>query len=961
MIANTTIDLTYLLPYFCVIVPFIPAYFMHKTILFLFLIGCCFSQITTHAQPYTISGTVIDTLNDNRLQHAAVTVIRSKDSVLETFTRTQQEGQFQINLSHAGKYIVMITFPGLVDYVETILLSPSQPSVSMGQVPMVSKSYLLSEYVLKQEIAAIKIKGDTTEYVADSFKVRDNATVEELLKKLPGLQVNKNGEITAQGEKVQKIMVDGEEFFTDDPAVVSKSLQAKAVDKVQVFDKKSEQAEFTGIDDGVREKTINLKLKDNSKRGYFGKAVAGGGTDGRYENQLMLNAFKNKRKIAAFGIGANTGKVGLGWDERDKYSGGNNTQTNEDGYTYRYYESDGSDGNWNGNFSGQGIPSAWTGGLHYSNKWLQDQLHFNSNYRYSNLQTSTQGATLTQYNLDTLQYYKDERRNAHSTNNRHSLDVRAEYKLDSLTTLRLTARGGNTHMVNNESYEAESKDTMGTVFNNNTRRNNVESLSQYQNATLSLQRKFLKKGRTFAATLNERYNQSKADNYLLSTVTTQLSPTPQYIDQQKENHHKNLQADISLSYTEPLSKVVFWETNYSYAINNNSAKRLSYNKNTDGNYTVLDSLYSSHYEVDIQTHKGGSNLRLVYKKMNISFGGAIAGTQFHQKDQFTNRDFRRSFINFFPNASITYRPRQQQSFSLRYYGNTQQPTIDQLQPIRQNTDPLNISIGNPNLKQEFNHSLNFYFNDYKVFSALYKYLSMSFYFVNNDISQSQTISDNFIRTYQYTNVNGNYNGSMYGGMGKNFRKLNIGVNLNGGFNLSNSYSYMNGEKNRNDNKDVSLSIGGNYSKDSLCEIELDFSTQYNMNYASINKSQTNYFSYATNFNVNFFLPKRFEIGTSFDWDIRQKVAAFDNNNNVFLWNAHISKKFLKGDALELRASAYDILNQNKGYSRVAYANTITQQNYNTLRRYAMLSLIWNFTKSSIVTTDNSTQITTQED
>jgi hypothetical protein len=296
----------------------------------------------------------------------------------------------------ADKYIIMITFPSFADYIDIVTVNKDKPMVDMGTIPMISKSHLLSEFVLKQQIGAIKIKGDTTEYVADSFAVREGATVEELLKKLPGIQVNKNGEVTAQGEKVQKILVDGEEFFTDDPAVVTKSLQAKAIDKVQVFDKKSDQAEFTGIDDGSREKTINLQLKDKMKKGYFGKVNVGGGTDGYFENQAMLNAFKGKRKLSVFGIVANTGKIGLGWEDRDKFGSGSNVEMTDDGVYNISGDDDDMTESWNGTYTGQGLPSAWTGGLHYSNKWLEDKLHLSGNYRYAKQNIETVNNNLSE-------------------------------------------------------------------------------------------------------------------------------------------------------------------------------------------------------------------------------------------------------------------------------------------------------------------------------------------------------------------------------------------------------------------------------------------------------------------------------------------------------------------------------------------------------------------------------------
>ncbi len=212
---------------------------------------------------------------------ASVVLFNAKDSVIMAFTRTDSTGHFTLSTDNAGKYIVRITFPSFADYVDPVTISKS--NTDLGLIAMLSKEHLLKEFVLTKQISAIKIKGDTTEYVADSFKVKANANVEDLLKRLPGIEVDKNGQITAQGETVQKILVDGEEFFSDDPKVVTKGLQANVVDKVQVYDKKSDQAEFTGVDDGQKTKTINLQLKEDKKKGFFGKLDAGAGTDNYYQ------------------------------------------------------------------------------------------------------------------------------------------------------------------------------------------------------------------------------------------------------------------------------------------------------------------------------------------------------------------------------------------------------------------------------------------------------------------------------------------------------------------------------------------------------------------------------------------------------------------------------------------------------------------------------------------------------
>ena len=268
---------------------------MNKLILLIVIL--CTYVLAAKAQYPTIKGTVNDTLNKQNLSNAVVSILRPKDSVLVKFVRTDANGNFELKKVIAGNYILMVSYPNYAEFTDQINFDGISEK-SLGIVPLITRAKLLEEVIVKQRISAIRVKGDTTEYRADSFHVSANADVQELLKKMPGIQVNSKGEITTQGEKVNKVLVDGEEFFSDDPAVVTKNLRADAVDKVQVFDKKSDQAVFTGIDDGQKQKTINLQLKEDKKKGFFGKAEAGSDFDQYNYGKLMANAFKGKRKIA---------------------------------------------------------------------------------------------------------------------------------------------------------------------------------------------------------------------------------------------------------------------------------------------------------------------------------------------------------------------------------------------------------------------------------------------------------------------------------------------------------------------------------------------------------------------------------------------------------------------------------------------------------------------------------------
>lgn len=904
------------------------------------------------AQPYPIKGKVADTLNQSLLPNASITVIQAGDSTLEAFTRTKEDGTFSLNVSQKGKYIILSVFPGFADFVDKIEVK-DENGLDLGEIPMISRTNLLKEFVFTDQFAAIKIKGDTVEYVADSFKVKDNATVEELLKKLPGLQVDKDGNIQAHGQKVEKLLVDGEEFFTDDPAVVSKSLQAKAVDKVQVFDKKSDQAEFTGIDDGEVTRTVNLQLKDNMKRGYFGKVTAGGGTgddQNYFENQGMFNYFKGKKKISAFGIMANTGKVGLGWEDREKFGGNSgNTMMSDDGGTITTYSGDDEFDSWSGTYNGRGFPKAWTGGAHFSDKWNEDKHHLGANYRYAKQNIESIDNTFAQVILPNSQQFTNDTKDEFKTGQRHKVDGLYEWKTDSLSTLKLNASANYSNSQNRSAYNMQNLDGNGDTILTNNRLINNDATSQRITSSLTWMKKFNKKRRTFTTSLSQQYEETESLGYLKSTTKeANNGNTPDVLDQKKDNASEALQLNGSMTYTEPVTKTMAVSLEYKLAVNNSSSQRSTFNKNNvnSDSYDKLDSVFSNNYAYNIVTHTGGTNLSWTLKKIDASAGVSAATTNFTQRDLRMDTAFSYGIVNLFPKAMIRYKISKQTSVRLNYYGNTRQPTIQQIQPLQDNTNPNNIAIGNANLTQEFRNSFSINGNDYKVLSGRWIYLWGNFNMVDNAITRAEVIDTaTSKRTYQYINVDGNYNGYAGGGIGKRITKWNarIGGNFNTSINRTNNL--VNGEKNISNFNTYSVGVDGGYeTKDEKLDVNFNVDFTYNDNKASISDLATSYWTVENTFSIDYDLPWKLEVGTDFNWYIRERTEVFDRNNNVFRWNAFVSKKFLKNDQLELRAMVYDILNQNLGFSRYANSNQVTENNYNTIRRYGMLTLIWNFTK-----------------
>jgi hypothetical protein len=912
-----------------------------------FLLFFLTGMVNASAQKKTISGSLIDTFNNDKIESATVTLIRASDSILLGFTHSDQEGAFSLKVAEASKYIILISYPGFADYTD-VFTSDAAPTIALGKIVLFTRENLLSEFVVRQKTGAILIKGDTTEYAADSFKVDANANVEALLKKLPGLQVDKNGQITAQGEKVQKILVDGEEFFSDDPAVVNRNLQAKTIDKVQIFDKKSENAAFTGIDDGQRTKTINLQLKDKYKKGYFGKLATGGGDNGFFENQGMFNLFRGKQKFSVFGIAANTGRIGLSYEDNNKFGSGGQSFSNEESGEFFTFAASDDDGGWDGNYNGQGLPKAWTAGAHFSDKWNKDKNHVNFNYKFSRRVVEAVNNTLTQYSLPDSVYYSDQRNNSFSTSDRHTLSGMYEWTIDSSSTLKLNASGAQMNKSNVSDFNTASKGAQGGIMNESARQSNNDGLNKNVTADLVWKKKFKKKGRTMLldASFNQSYNNNNGYLHASNTFYSEgIMDSVTNINQLKKNESQTTSMTANATYTEPISKKGFLELKYKFNTQNNFSRQLSFNKNGAGQFVDLDSLYSTDYNFDVQTHRAGASLRWVYEKLNFSFGAGVSNTRFVQTDNLFGSDKTRLFNNFFPSASVNYKFTKQSSLNVNYNGNTQQPSIDQLQPIRQNTDPLNISIGNPNLRQEFDHNISMRYNSYKVLQGTYYYLGGGATFVNHDISRSESIISSGIRTYQYINVDGNYNSYLYAGAGFKIKKWDLDLGINSSANQGRVNNLVNNFKNRNDNNSYSLGLRFGYEKEKKFTVSFNPSVAYNQNFSSINQQNTAFWSTTQELNTTYYLPKKFELNLDISWSVRQRTVTFDQHNNVFLMNAYLAKKIGKNDAFEVRGSVFDIFNQNLGFSRYGQGNTVTQSSYNTIRRYALISVIWNFTKA----------------
>lgn len=548
---------------------------------FVLLLSCSCSFLFAQTG---IKGSVRDTTENKPLRNAVVALVGATDSVLHHFTRTGADGSFQINTVEPGKYTLLITFPRFADFAEQYELEADK-TLDAGTLPLTLKSKLLSEVVVRSA-GAIRIKGDTTEFVADSFVVREGATVEELLKKLPGFQVNSKGQITAQGQRVQKVLVDGEEFFGNDPTMATQNIAAKAVDKVQVFDSKTEQQQITGMTSGADGKTVNIKLKEDKKKGAFGKLEAGTNFNNLHDGRLLYNKFIGKKKMSLFGTRSNTSTGSLSWQDRQKLGIENDYEYDEiSGYYFSFNEGDDFD-NWNL----RGLPTAYNVGALYIDKWNEDKHAVNGSYTFNQLGTTNRSSTQSQYILPDTTFFNNQETNNRALIRQHALSFRYEWKLDSLRTLKWSTSGSQkTNESTNLTY-SEALDSEKVFVNQSSRTNMINTERMKLDNQLSYRQAFKKKDRLLLAVMRYGMVDDDNENYLLaqnSYYTDGTVSQVENIDQQKLNKGESRTLGGKITYSEPLSEK--WALVGEYGFNNNKSESHfnTFDKSNTGKYENL--------------------------------------------------------------------------------------------------------------------------------------------------------------------------------------------------------------------------------------------------------------------------------------------------------------------------------------------------------------------------------------
>lgn len=911
---------------------------MNKFVLLLNLLCCTYFLQAQHSG---FEGHVSDDLNGYPLVNAAVTVVRSTDSLLINYTRTDSKGHFLFNRLDTGRYDVYISYPDYLGYATEV-------EVRKGLVQQLDSVILIKNSQLLQEVtivdgSKIKFKGDTIQFIADSFKVGANASVEDLLKKLSGLQVNAKGEITAFGERVEKVFVDGEEFFGNDPTIATRNIQAKAVDKVQVFDKTSEMEELTGISDGEKFKAINLTLKDEYKKGYFGKAKIGAGLDPfYYDESLMLQAYSGKSKFSLYGIASNTGTTGLDFGDMNRYMGNQGNMTvDEDGGGVSIYYSGDDDINWNGRYNGEGRPQSIAGGGAYSTKLNKDKIRINANYGYSDVRLKKNSTQKTTNFLPENAYIGTERESMNNKVLTNSGKIMLEADLDSLTTVKLRSSVSKKETTSNRSILSAQTglDSMAITDVDRNLRNDGNKLSL--NNELSLIRKFKKKNRSlvFNGILNK--GEDNSEILLQSRNQYYIESREELLDQQQSRSADNTFLSAKASYTEPLSKLWTAQVNYYFQKVRNLSNRVTraYDENTQSYTRVIDSL-SNDFDYRVNTNGGGIAFAFKEEKYNFRFGTNVDYADISRFNKVDQTGVYDNQLRWLPSAQFNYKFNRTSGVRFNYNGYTRQPSVDQIQPVRDNSDPLLQVRGNPDLVQSYTQSFNLSYNTWKAITDMSVWSYAGFNNTFNNIVSNTYVDESRRSISTYANVNGGFNGWMGINYGRRINK-NFSGRLGMGGDLNRNISFVNGIKTAVLNYSLSPEISLDVEQEEKFDMSASYRPSFNTSRGGLVAGAGNYFSQNIRFYGRWKVSKMIELTTELDYNIQAAQNAFSERFDQAIWNANVQWTIDKMKNFVLEFAVNDILNQNRGYQRRITSNNTIERRYDTIQRYGYLSLIYN--------------------
>ena len=893
------------------------------------------------AQQKTISGKIFSSSLKKPLAYSTISLINNKDSSILFVTVSDTTGRFSIPVFETGNLTLSVSYTGLVPLWKDIQMNKNQ-SLAFDSLFLKDISSMDSILITAKR-PPVELNNDTLQFNTENFKTPPNAVVEDMLKRMPGYTIDKNGNVRFNGKNVRRFLVNGKDFFNGNPKMATQNLNADWVDKVQVYEKKSERAEFTGMDDGQTETTVNLVLKKDKLKAVFGRVSAAGGTQERFEGQATINHFKTDKQRSFIGMANNTNKQGFALS--DMLSFNQNILNSESGMI-----NTGDLGLPVSDMSNQqqGIADTYAGGLNINESWKK-KTDLNASLQMSNIQLLTQKNTLRNNLLPGNNFTYESEDQREITTQQQRFNAAIDHKIDSFHSVRITPQ------LSLQKEEIRSLTEFNTytaddlpLNNGSTKLNSNTDRLAFNNNVL-FRKRFRKKGRTLSSTVIFGYHEGNTNSELLTEnqyYTAGLPARDSVFNQRNKASALSNMFNGSLTYTEQLGKRTLMELTsyYNSSKGSNVRETMDYNLQS-GKFDILNPALTNAFSTN-QDAKGGTlRFRSNFKKINAGIATSIQKSSLLSENRSTGNIIEKTFTDILPAANLRWTINAKTNFKINYITNTQMPSATQLQPVADVSDPMNIFKGNPDLKRSYIHSLTANLFNINLPRGRNLFMMAAITKTNNAIVQSDVIDAAGRRITTPVNANGVMNAFANINTGWSVRRLKSNITLGIGINHNESLAYINGLKNELTNQAISPSLNWNFTLEN--KLLVYASARWNITKASysLNPSLNNTFlQQAYTLEMTNYFPSNINLTNNMTYTVNSGRAA-GYNTKIPYWTASVSKSFLKNKRGEVKLTALDILNQNEGINRTATQQFVEDTRYNVLRRYFMLSFLYILNKS----------------
>jgi hypothetical protein len=884
------------------------------------------------SRDYRIRGTLIDSLRNENVEFATAAVTKVGEDSPSRYALSDSKGKFEITGITPGSYTLRIEFMGFKPVERSITIT-NQRITELGNINMLEQINTLESVIVSALGNPVIVKKDTIEYNASSFKTTDSDMLEELLKKLPGIEIDKDGKITANGKEINKIMIDGKPFFLNDPTLATKNLPANIIEKVRVTERKSDQARFTGIDDGNEETVIDLSIRPGMMNGMFGNLTAGYGTEERFQAAGMVGNFTKTSQLSILFNGNNTNNRAFtdlaGGMMRGMRGGGGGGSINVGGTRI--------------NFGGTGITTSWMGGVNANKEYNDGKLKIGGNYFYGSTDNVSEGTRVRQNFLpDSSSFFNRNSSFSQNISDNHRVAFELEWAPSEKTSFIFRPNISIGYGSFNDSTQFSTDALRGaqeSKVNDGYNRSYGDNNSQTIGGELLFRQRLGKPGRTFSVNVNYSYSNNEIDGYNRSETNIYTgNPSTTQIDQNYNQISKSSSIGARASYTEPLGKNYFMELAYRYNYRVSNSEKSTYNRDVFGDYTDMDSLYSNKFENTFITQQAEVNLRKNEEKYSYVIG-------FNAQPSFTEsiggtRDISRSVVNFSPSAQYEYKFSDMSNLRIRYRGNTNQPSINQLQPVLDNSNPLFIPEGNPDLLPEFNSRLSLEYGNTKRETFRSVRVWMEGNYTANKIVNKTWYEEGGIQKSKPENENGVFSISNFMMYNTPIKKSKFYFSNNTRLSLNRGVNYSNALRNKTTSLSLRDAMRVTYRGEKI-EAGIGGMASYSYAWYTIEQNiKPGTWSNSVSANLNWTLANGFNLVSDVDYNFYIGFEEGMNEPSV-VWNAEVSKLVLKNLGT-IRLKVFDILNQSRNMWRTTTDNYIEDVQNNTLQQYFMLSFTIRF-------------------